>query len=242
MKKIQKNIIKFASLALLIGCVSTVGVGYAKWQFSEGKSATAETKTASIGTFKFEWTNSDKLSSTMYSMVEDFIYAVNNTDSTEGKALTTAWSQNSSDSISSWNHDYVGTMADTSSSNTTIEENLRTVFANTTAGSDYVIFIKKITTSNQSAQCNGKTQSTTTHVGYDLYFYDGTIDNSTSSSTVSVIYKTCIETTSDNKYSPIASYSGYSTSCTYGNGFGNASFDSGKYTIYSTWNDGSSTT
>lgn len=247
MKSKLKRIIKFFPLACLIAITCSIGIGYATWQFSGDKTQSQDVQSRITTTYSFSWTNQSALendSTVMKEMVEALAYALNAPASTEGQAFTKAWDANKNST--SWDQDYIGTMTDNETAAAELKIPFDSIFETETATkySDYTMFIKKITTSNQSSQCNGSTQSKTKHVGFDFYLYKGKITSSSTSVTLSNIYKTCIEVIalSDtvNYYAPLATYKGSATCTTYRSGAGNNSIDSGTFKIDSDWGDSTS--
>ncbi len=234
MKRRLNRTLRILPLALIVTTTSTIGIGYAAWNFSQRASLNNSIENVKT-MWSFSWTNNTILSEDMYNLVETFTYAINTPGATsQGTAFESAWDANKSDTHTSWNHDYIGSMVDDDS----IASDLKNSFFGVTYSdentgySSYTIFIKYLTNHNECINDN----STTSHTnGYDIYLYKGSEYTANNNGYVENLYKTCVELQDDGRYVPVHSYVGSSELVKYmGSSTSEKSIDTSKYKVSST--------
>lgn len=234
MKRRLNRTFRILPLALIVATASTIGIGYAAWNFSQRADKTQEV-THTVTDWEFTWTDQSLLSDDMYNLVETFTYAINNTGTTQGKAFQNAWEAGTSTTYTAWNHDYIGSMINDS----TIAGELEDSFAGVTytdgnTYSSYTIFIKYLTNTTDCKNDGSENKSHTS--GYDIFLYEGSsYSDDDNDGYVQPIYKTCVTKQSNGKFVPTQSYKGKAQLVTYKGDSTSSknSIDTGKFTIIS---------
>jgi hypothetical protein len=226
MKRRLNRTFRILPLALIVATASTIGIGYAAWNFSQtaDRSQSASHTITDWGLWAGKNLITDEV---IGGLINSFGTALNDPSSTEGQNWTTAWGTDGSNAAnyveSGWGL-YIGSMVSDSDTVTALKNALD--YDNNCGSVTYTIFIKYL--KSNSDCCDNQAQHTSG--GFDIFIYKG--DFPAIGQTATGITRTCMQYDSTTKtYSAIYTCIGSSTVVGYTNGSSIKSINSGAFNI-----------